>query len=97
MDEHDGPAHGGRSRPGAGPARGDPRQRAAAGPETMETVPLWVLPTIVLALAALSGSIAVFAVAVLAVVITVLVAQEVAHPSGPGRAGRSGPVPWRWH
>ncbi|MBW0090309.1 hypothetical protein I4I73_16100 [Pseudonocardia sp. KRD-184] len=95
MDEHDGPARGGRSRPGAGSTRGDPRRRAVARPETMEPVPLWVLPTIVLALAALSGSIAVFGLAVLAVVITVLVAQEVANPSG--HTGRGGPAPWRWH
>lgn len=95
MEEHDGPARGARSRPGAGPARGDPRRREAARTETMEPVPLWVLPTMVLALAALSGSIGVFGVAVLAVVLTVLVAQEVANPSG--RAGRGGPAPWRWH
>ncbi|MHA6781648.1 hypothetical protein ACVGOW_11715 [Pseudonocardia saturnea] len=94
MTEHDGPARGGRFRPGAGPAREDARKGVAQRPVTMQTVPLWVLPTIVLALAALSGSIPVFAVAALAVGIPVLVAQEVANP--PGRSGSAGPVPWRW-
>lgn len=93
MDQHDGSARRARARSGPAPARGAPEPPPLRS-DTMEAVPLWVLPTIVLALAALTGSILVIVLAALVVATPVLAAED--PDSGPRSGTPDEPAPWPW-